>query len=182
MNKKKLKVNLVQHLRLDLNQERIDQVLLLSIGYLWKQLDHKKVFKNEFMEDMKWCVIEDDSWRRINNDLATIIIHQRRASGSFGIKKLDVMEKWKWMFNPRNQINHEESHITKCQSLLNQDLKWHGDQKWKLIVWCEVLQVTTSPSQCQSKIKYVNPNEAKEKWSVKNQYCVSSSWRIVFYI
>jgi hypothetical protein len=53
MNKKKLKVNLVQHLRLDLNQERIDQVLLLSIGYLWKQLDHKKVFKNEFMEDMK---------------------------------------------------------------------------------------------------------------------------------
>jgi hypothetical protein len=29
-------------------------VLLLSIGYLLKQLDHKKkVFKNESMEDMK---------------------------------------------------------------------------------------------------------------------------------
>jgi hypothetical protein len=36
------------------NQERIDQMLLLSIGYLWKQRDHKnKVFKNESMEDMK---------------------------------------------------------------------------------------------------------------------------------
>jgi hypothetical protein len=31
---------------LDLNQERIDQVLSLCIGYPWKQLDHmKKVFK-----------------------------------------------------------------------------------------------------------------------------------------
>jgi hypothetical protein len=34
MNKKKLNINLVQHLWLDLNQERIDQVLLLSIGNL----------------------------------------------------------------------------------------------------------------------------------------------------
>jgi hypothetical protein len=42
MNKKKLNINLVQHLWLDLNQKRIDQVLLQSIGYLWKQLDHKK--------------------------------------------------------------------------------------------------------------------------------------------
>ncbi len=54
MNKKKLNINLVQHLWLDLNQERIDQVLLLSIGYLWKQLDHKKkIFKNESMKNMK---------------------------------------------------------------------------------------------------------------------------------
>jgi hypothetical protein len=54
MNKKKLNINLVQHLWLDLNQERIDQVLLLTIGYLWKQLDqNKKAFKNESMEDMK---------------------------------------------------------------------------------------------------------------------------------
>jgi hypothetical protein len=46
MNKKKLNINLVQHLWLDLNQERIDEVLLLCSGYLWKQLDHKKkVFK-----------------------------------------------------------------------------------------------------------------------------------------
>jgi hypothetical protein len=40
-----------------------------------------------------------------------------------------VMEKGKCMFNLRNQASHEESHITKCQSLLNQDMKWHGDQK-----------------------------------------------------
>jgi hypothetical protein len=54
MNKKKLNINLVQHLWLDLNQKRIDQVLHLSIRYLWKQLDHKnKVFKNESMKDMK---------------------------------------------------------------------------------------------------------------------------------
>jgi hypothetical protein len=46
MNKKKLNINLVQHLRLDLNQERIDQVISLCIGFPWKQLDHiKKVFK-----------------------------------------------------------------------------------------------------------------------------------------
>jgi hypothetical protein len=33
------------------------------------------------------------------------------------------MEKGKCMFNPKNQANYEESHITKCQSLLNQDMK-----------------------------------------------------------
>ncbi len=54
MNKKKLNINLVQHLWLDLDQERIDQVLLLSIEYIWKQLGHKKkIFQNETMEDMK---------------------------------------------------------------------------------------------------------------------------------
>jgi hypothetical protein len=47
-------INLVQHLWLDLNQERIDQVLLPGIGYLCKQLDHKKkIFTDESMEDMK---------------------------------------------------------------------------------------------------------------------------------
>jgi hypothetical protein len=51
---KKLNINLVHHLWLDLDQGRMDQVLLLSIGYLWEQLDHKKkVLKNESMEDMK---------------------------------------------------------------------------------------------------------------------------------
>jgi hypothetical protein len=46
MNKKKLNINLVQHLWLDLDQGRIDQVLHLSIEFLWKQLDHKKkIFK-----------------------------------------------------------------------------------------------------------------------------------------
>jgi hypothetical protein len=54
MNKKKLNINLVHHLWLHLDQGKIDQVLILSIGYLWKQLNHKKkVFKNEFMEEMK---------------------------------------------------------------------------------------------------------------------------------
>jgi hypothetical protein len=54
MNKKKLDINLVHYLCLDLDQGRIDQVLLLSIGYLWKQLNHKKkVFKNESMKNIK---------------------------------------------------------------------------------------------------------------------------------
>jgi hypothetical protein len=34
MNKKKLNINLVQHMCIDLNQERIDQVISLCIGYL----------------------------------------------------------------------------------------------------------------------------------------------------
>jgi hypothetical protein len=42
MNKKKLNINLVHHLCLNLDH-----------GYPWKQLDHKKVFKNESIEDMK---------------------------------------------------------------------------------------------------------------------------------
>jgi hypothetical protein len=46
MNKKKLNINLVHHLWLHLDQERIDQVLHLNIGYIWKQLNHKKkIFK-----------------------------------------------------------------------------------------------------------------------------------------
>jgi hypothetical protein len=46
MNKKKSNINLVHHLWLDLDQGRINQVLYLSIEYLWKQLDHKKkIFK-----------------------------------------------------------------------------------------------------------------------------------------
>jgi hypothetical protein len=31
-----------QHLWLGHNQKRIDQVLLPIIGYVWKQIDHKK--------------------------------------------------------------------------------------------------------------------------------------------
>jgi hypothetical protein len=50
-------------------------------------------------------------------------MHQRRVSGSLGVKEPNMMEKGKWMFNPRNQANYEKSHITKCQSLLNQDMK-----------------------------------------------------------
>jgi hypothetical protein len=33
------------------------------------------------------------------------------------------MENDKWMFNSMNQAIHEESQITKCQSLLNLDIK-----------------------------------------------------------
>jgi hypothetical protein len=50
-------------------------------------------------------------------------MHQIRASGSLNVEKPYVMENDKWMFNSRNQAIHEESHITKCQSLLNQDIK-----------------------------------------------------------
>jgi hypothetical protein len=50
-------------------------------------------------------------------------MHRRRASGSLGVEEPYVMEKGKWMFNPKNQGIHDESHITKCQSLLNQDMK-----------------------------------------------------------
>jgi hypothetical protein len=54
MNKKKINIILVQHLWLDLNHGRIDQVPLLNIGYLCKQLDHKKkIFRNESMKDIK---------------------------------------------------------------------------------------------------------------------------------
>jgi hypothetical protein len=42
MNKKKLNINLIHHLWLDLDKGRIDQVLPLSIEYPWKQLDYKK--------------------------------------------------------------------------------------------------------------------------------------------
>jgi hypothetical protein len=37
-------------------------MLLVSIGYLWKQLYYKKkFFKNESMEDIEYCVRQDDS-------------------------------------------------------------------------------------------------------------------------
>jgi hypothetical protein len=62
MNKKNMNINLVQHLCLAHNQDKIDRVLLLSIGHLWKQLDHKKkIFKNESIEDMKLCASQDGS-------------------------------------------------------------------------------------------------------------------------
>jgi hypothetical protein len=54
MNKKTMNVNLVQHLWLAHNQERIDQALFLCNEYRWKQLDHKKnFFKNKPMKNMK---------------------------------------------------------------------------------------------------------------------------------
>jgi hypothetical protein len=50
-------------------------------------------------------------------------MYRRRISGSLSVEKMYVIEKGKWMFNLSNQAIHEESHITKCQSLLNQDMK-----------------------------------------------------------
>jgi hypothetical protein len=61
-------------------------------------------------------------------------MHQRRASGSLGVEIPDVMEKGKQKFNWKNQASHEESYVSKCQSLLNQDIKWHENQKLKLIL------------------------------------------------
>jgi hypothetical protein len=49
-------------------------------------------------------------------------MHRIRASKSLGIEEPYVIEKGKWMFNLKNQAINEESHITKCQSLLNQDM------------------------------------------------------------
>jgi hypothetical protein len=57
-----------------------------------------------------------------------------------------------------------KSHISKCQSLLNQYTKWLEDQKWKLIIQFEESQVTTSKSQCQNKIICSNPHDS---WSQK---------------
>jgi hypothetical protein len=50
-------------------------------------------------------------------------MHQRRASGSLDVEEPYMMEKGKWIFNPRNQAIHKKSHITKCQYLFNRDMK-----------------------------------------------------------
>jgi hypothetical protein len=50
-------------------------------------------------------------------------MHQRKVSGSLGVEEPYVMENGKYMFNPRNQAYYEELYITKCQSLLNLEMK-----------------------------------------------------------
>jgi hypothetical protein len=91
-------------------------------------------------------------------------MHQRIASESLDVEVPDMMEKGKWIFNLKNQSSLEVSHISKCQSLLNQDINWFGDQK--RIIWFQVLQVTTYKSKCQSNITCGNPYEVKKevKW------------------
>jgi hypothetical protein len=42
---------------------------------------------------------------------------------SLDVEELYVIENGKWIFNPSNQAIHEESHIIKSQSLLNQHMK-----------------------------------------------------------
>jgi hypothetical protein len=59
MNKKKLNINLVHHLWLDLDQGRIDQVLHLSIGYLWNQLDHGIYGRHEVLCETRWYLKKD---------------------------------------------------------------------------------------------------------------------------
>jgi hypothetical protein len=50
-------------------------------------------------------------------------MHLRRASETFYVEELYVMEKGKWMFSLRNQAYYRDLYITKCQSLLNQEMK-----------------------------------------------------------
>jgi hypothetical protein len=111
------------------------------------------------------------------------MMHQRRASRSLGIEEPYVMEKGKWMFNPRHQAYYEESYITKCQSLLKQEMKWLGYQKWKLIIWCGVLQVTTSKESMPKQDQCGNPHEVKKKWSGKIQYwCKLKLKELIIYL
>jgi hypothetical protein len=72
---------------------------------------------------MKCCVRQDGAEKGLIMTWSRWIMHRRRASRSLDIEKPYVMEKGKWTFNQKNKAIHEESHITKCQSLLNQDMK-----------------------------------------------------------
>jgi hypothetical protein len=47
---------------------------------------------------------------------------EKNKRGSLCVEVSNVMEKDKWMFNIWNQASHKESHISKCHSLLNQDI------------------------------------------------------------
>jgi hypothetical protein len=93
-------------------------------------------------------------------------MHRRRASRSVGVEESNVMEKGKWMFNPRNQTYYEKSDITKHQSLLNEEAKWLGYQKWKLIIWYEVLQVTTCKESMPKKNQmwHLSWSQKEMKW------------------
>jgi hypothetical protein len=117
----------------------------------------------EPMEDMKWCVKQGSSWRKINKDLATINQTSEKSKRESWCRGTICDGEGQLVFNLRNQAYYEESYITKCQSLLNIEMKWLGYQKWKLIMRCEVLQITTSKSQSQIKIKCGNPHEVKKK-------------------
>jgi hypothetical protein len=126
-----------------------------------------KVFKNESIKDMKWCVRQDGSWRNINNDLDTMNHASKKSKREFWRRGTECDgESWcrgtecdgegQMDVHSKESCYYEESYITKYQSLLNQDMKWRRYQIWKLTIQCEVLQVTTSKSQCQNKIKYAD--------------------------
>jgi hypothetical protein len=66
-------------------------------------------------------------------------------------------------------------------------IKWRYEVTWRSNIenWFYDVKYSKSQSlesQCQSKIKCGNPHKVKEKWSDKNQYCTSSSWRNIFYV
>jgi hypothetical protein len=110
-------------------------------------------------------------------------MHWRRASRGLDVEEPYVIEKGKWMFNLRNQAYYEESYITKCQSLLNQEVKWLGYQKWKLIIRCDVLQVTTSKESMLKQNQSGTSHEVKKKWSGKIQYwCKPKLKELVLYL
>jgi hypothetical protein len=50
-------------------------------------------------------------------------MHRRKTSGSLGVNEPYVMETDKWMSSLSNQAYYGDSYITKCQSLLNQEIK-----------------------------------------------------------
>jgi hypothetical protein len=87
--------------------------------------------------------------------------HQRRASGSLGVKVPNVMEKGKLMFSPRNHATMK-NHIS-----LGVNLYWikiWSDMKIKCRNWLYGEKYSKSQplkSQCQSKIKYGNPHKVK---------------------
>jgi hypothetical protein len=73
VNKKRLNINLVQLLWLDLDKERIDQVLLLNIDIYRSNL----IIRRSFSRMNLWKIWSDVwvnmvSWRSINKDLATM--------------------------------------------------------------------------------------------------------------
>jgi hypothetical protein len=71
VNKKRLNINLVQLLWLDLDQERINEVLLLSIDIYESNLIIRRSFSRMSLWKT-WSDVWDNmvSWRRINEDLA----------------------------------------------------------------------------------------------------------------
>jgi hypothetical protein len=88
-----------------------------------------------------------------------------------------VMEKGKWLFIPRNQSSREESHISKCQSLLDQvqsDLeitneKWSYSSKYP-------------KSQCQSKTRCGNPHKSQKRNEVATISIVEAQVEEIYFI
>jgi hypothetical protein len=127
-------------------------VLHLSNVYLWKQLDYiKKTIIDCLIQQIR-RVSRISLWKTWSNVWDMMVVeewlirtcpwwtmHRRRAS------RISKSEE---------STSHEESHISKCQYLLNQDWKvsWRSKVKFDHMDWS--LPITTSKSQCQSKIIY----------------------------